>query len=223
MTRTVLCIAPHPDDETLGCGGTLLRHLEQGDEVHWLIVTAISEAIGFPAARVESRAAEIRAVADAYGFQGVHRCDLPTMRLDTLPIADVIRAVGNVVAETRADTLYLPYRNDAHSDHAVVHDAGVACAKTFRYPWVSAVYCYETVSETEFGLKPEDPGFRPNLFVDVASHLDRKIEIMRLFEGEMGEFPFPRSETCLRALAQLRGSQCGRMAAEAFMIAKEIR
>jgi len=221
--KKILCIAPHPDDETLGCGGSLLRHIEQGDEVHWLIVTAISEGLGFPPARVQARDAEIRAVAEAYGFHMTHRCDLPTMRLDTLPIADVIGAIGQIVSQTGADTLYVPYRNDAHSDHAVVFDAAVACAKSFRYPNVTAVYAYETVSETEFGLKPEDPGFRPNLFVDVAAHIERKIEIMRLFEGEMGAFPFPRSETCLRALGQLRGSQCGKFAAEAFMIVKEIR
>ncbi|NYT39219.1 PIG-L family deacetylase [Sphingomonas sp. R-74633] len=223
MARTILCIAPHPDDETLGCGGTLLRHIAEGDAVHWLIVTEISEAIGFAAERVASRAAEIEAVAKAYGFAGVHQCALPSMRLETLPLLDVIGAVGRAVSAIEASVLYVPYRNDAHSDHAVVYDAAVACAKTFRYPYVRSVYAYETVSETEFGMKPEDPGFRPNLFVDIEAHLDQKISIMEMFEGEMGAFPFPRSETCMRALAQLRGSQSSRMAAEAFMIIKEIR
>lgn len=223
MARTILCIAPHPDDETLGCGGTLLRHIADGDAVHWLVVTEISEAIGFSAERVASRAAEIEAVAKAYGFAGVHQCGLPSMRLETLPMLDVIGAIGRIVSQLQASALYVPYRNDAHSDHAVVYDAAVACAKTFRYPYVRSVYAYETVSETEFGMKPEDPGFRPNLFVDIAEHLDRKVSIMEMFEGEMGAFPFPRSETCMRALAQLRGSQSGRMAAEAFMIVKEIR
>lgn len=220
--RKVLAIAPHPDDETLGCGGALLRHVEAGDEVHWLIVTAISGAIGFTAELVTKRDAEMAAVARAYGFASVQRCNLPTMRLDTLPMLDVIGAVGKAVANSGADTLYVPYRNDAHSDHAVVYDASVACAKTFRYPHVRAVYAYETVSETEFGLKPEDPGFRPNLFVDISAYIERKIEIMRLYEGEMGAFPFPRSDVCIRALSQLRGSQCGKHAAEAFMMIKEI-
>lgn len=223
MAKKILCIAPHPDDETLGCGGALLRHGGDGDEVHWLIVTAISEAIGFSAERVARRDAEIATVAAAYGFAGVHHCHLPTMRLDTVPLLDVIMAVGKVVSATGADTLYVPYRNDAHSDHKIVFDASVACAKAFRYPKVRAVYAYETVSETEFGLKPEDGGFRPNLFVDITGTIDRKIAIMQHFDGEMAAFPFPRSDTCLRALSQLRGSQCGAMAAEAFMIIKEIR
>lgn len=220
--KKVLAIAPHPDDETLGCGGTLLRHHLNGDEVHWLILTAVSEARGFSAARVQSRAAEIDAVASAYGFAGVHKADFPTAMLDTLPKGDLIGAVGQVVKSVGAEVLYVPHRYDVHSDHAAVFDAAAACSKSFRYPTVKSVYAYETLSETEFGLRP-DGGFHPNLFVDIDGFLDRKLEIMKMFAGEMGPFPFPRSEECIRALATLRGSVAGVSAAEAFMILKEIR
>ena len=121
------------------------------------------------------------------------------------------------------DTVYVPYRNDAHSDHAAVFDAAVACCKSFRQPSIRRVHAYETLSETEFGLRPDDAGFRPNAFVDTSRWLDRKIDIMRLYDGEMGRFPFPRSEECIRAQAMLRGSQAGVAAAEAFMVLKEIR
>jgi LmbE family N-acetylglucosaminyl deacetylase len=221
--RTVLCVAPHPDDETLGCGGALLRHVAAGDEVHWLIVTQISEALGFSAARVASRELEIDAVARAYNFKQVHRAGLPTTRLDTLPKSDLVAAVGDVIGSVRPDTLYVPYRNDVHSDHAAVFDAAISCSKIFRYPSIRQVYAYETLSETEFGLRPDDPGFRPNLFLNISPWLERKIEIMRMFAGEMGTFPFPRSEECIRAQAMLRGSQAGVRAAESFMILKEIR
>ena len=221
--KTILCIAPHPDDETLGCGGTLLRHIAAGDHVHWLIVTAISESLGFSAARVASRTSEIGAVADAYGFSGVYQSGLPTTRLDTLPKSDLVGAVSSVISAICPDTLYIPYRNDVHSDHGAVFDAAISCSKTFRYPSIRQICAYETLSETEYGLRPDDPGFRPNLFVDTSNWIDRKIAIMRMFAGEMGTFPFPRSEECLRAQAMLRGSQAGVMAAEAFMILKEIR
>lgn len=220
--KKVLAIAPHPDDETLGCGGTLLRHHLNGDEVHWLILTAVSEAAGFSAARVQSRSAEIDAVAVAYGFAGVHKAEFPTAMLDTVPKGDLIGAVGQVVKSVGAEVLYVPHRYDVHSDHAAVFDAAAACSKSFRYPTVKSVYAYETLSETEFGLRP-DGGFRPNLFVDIDGFLDRKLEIMKMFAGEMGAFPFPRSEECIRALATLRGSVAGVSAAEAFMILKEIR
>jgi LmbE family N-acetylglucosaminyl deacetylase len=127
------------------------------------------------------------------------------------------------VQKIKPDTLLVPYRNDAHSDHAAVFDAAVSCSKSFRYPSVRSVYVYETLSETEFGLRTDDPGFRPNLFVDISNFLEQKLQIMRMFEGEMLDFPFPRSETCIRAQAALRGSQAGVHAAESFMILKEIR
>ena len=125
--------------------------------------------------------------------------------------------------QVEPETLYIPYRNDIHSDHTVVFDAAVACTKIFRYPSIRNVYVYEVLSETEFGMRTDDPGFRPNLYIDISTWVDRKIEIMKKFTGEMGEFPFPRSETCIRAQAALRGSQAGVLAAEAFMILKEIR
>lgn len=221
--HVVLCVAPHPDDETLGCGGTLLRHVAEGTQVHWLVMTRMDESQGFSAERIARRSAEIEQVARAYGFAGTHLAGFPTTRLDTLPMAELVSAVSAVFAAIRPSTVYVPYRNDAHSDHAAVFDAATACCKNFRHPSLRSVYAYETLSETEFGLRPDDPGFHPNLFVDTTRWLDRKVEIMKLFAGEMGTFPFPRSEECLRAQAALRGSQAGTHAAEAFMVLKEIR
>lgn len=221
--HTVLAIAPHPDDETLGCGGVLLRHHAEGDAIHWLVVTAITPALGFPPERVAARRQELLAVADRYGFSSVSELCLPATRLDTLPKGDIVAALGNVFRQVQPDTVYVPYRNDAHSDHAAVFDAAAACCKGFRHGYVKRVYAYETLSETEFGLRPDDGGFRPNLFVDTSATFEEKLAIMRLYAGEMGPFPFPRSEECLRAQAVLRGSQAGCRAAEAFMILKEIR
>lgn len=220
--KVVAVVAPHPDDETLGCGGTLLKHAACGDQVHWIVFTGISTEQGFTEERVRMRDEEIRRVAKSYGFADTHRLDFPTMQLDRIPKADLVGALGEVVKRLGVHTLYVPYRNDAHSDHAAVFDACAACTKTFRYPSVRSVRAYETLSETEYGVKPEDPGFHPNLFVDVAGFLDRKLEIMSIYASEMAPFPFPRSDIALRAQAQLRGTQCGSTAAEAFMLLKEI-
>lgn len=221
--KKVLVIAPHPDDETLGCGGTLLRHAAEGDEIHWLVVTRITPELGFSAEQVARRASEIDAVASAYGFGEAVQAGFPSAALETIAIARIIDAIGSAIRRIAPAVLYIPYRNDAHSDHACVFDAAVACSKSFRYPSIRAVYVYETLSETEFGLRTDDPGFRPNHFVDISRWLEKKIEIMRSYAGEMGEFPFPRSETCIRAQAALRGSQAGTIAAEAFMMVREVR
>lgn len=220
--KKVLVVAPHPDDETLGCGGTLLRHRNEGDEVSWLIITRITQNMGFSEERVKSRAEEIEQVAQKYDFESVLHAEFDSMALDTYPKKDLVGKVSALINEVKPEVIYLPYRLDTHSDHEVVFDAVVACSKWFRYPFVKVVRAYETLSETEFGLRPEDPGFRPNLFVDISDTIEQKIDIMKLYSGEMAEHPFPRSERSLRALATLRGSACGCEAAEAFMTLKEL-
>lgn len=222
-TDCCLVIAPHPDDETLGCGGTILKLKALGVTVHWLIVTTMDGVAGYEQDRVPVREKEIESVKDAYGFDKVHYCCLPATRLDTLGKGELIGAIGKVIRSVKPDRVYVPYRNDVHSDHSEVFDAAVSASKTFRSPFVRAIYAYETLSETDFGLRPDDPGFRPNLYEDISGYLDKKLSIMSLFDGEMGEFPFPRSEECLRALATLRGAQANCKAAEAFMTLKEIR
>lgn len=209
----VLVVAPHPDDETLGCGGTLLRHLAAGDAVHWLVLAALPETEG---------SAIFDEVASAYGFAGLHRLELPDARLDTVPLADLIARIGAVVQRVAPAVIYLPYRGDAHTDHRVAFDAAAACTKSFRYPSVRRVLAYETPSETDFGLNPDTHCFRPNVFLDITTHLERKLEIVRLYARELGAHPFPRNETALRALAVLHGTVAGCPAAEAFMLLREI-
>lgn len=121
-----LVIAPHPDDETLGCGGTLLRARAEGDDIYWLIVTGISEAQGFSAERVTSRAAEIDRVAEAFGFAETIRLDFPTATLDAIPMEELVGAISQAARRIEPTDIYLPHRRDAHSDHAAVFDAAIS-------------------------------------------------------------------------------------------------
>ncbi len=216
-----LVIAPHPDDETLGCGGTLLRSRAEGDEIYWLIVTGISEVDGFTSERVATRAKEIDRVADAYGFTETIQLDFSTAMLDAVPMGDIVSAIGRTVKRIEPTDIYLPNRRDAHSDHAVVFDAAISVSKWFRYSSVERVFAYETQSETDFDLSPDSPGFRPNVFVDISNTIERKIEIASIFESEFSAHPFPRSFESMRALATLRGAASGFKAAEAFMLLRQ--
>ena len=218
---TVLVVAPHPDDETLGCGGTMLRHAEQEDTVHWLIVTHITEELGFEAERIEKREREIGQVAAHYGIEPPINLEFPTTRLDAQPMSRLVDAIGGVFQEVKPEVIYVPYRSDIHTDHAVVFDAVMSCTKWFRYPSVQRVLAYETLSETEFALDPDVSGFQPNVFIDITGNVEDKIGIMRIYESEIGEHPFPRSASAIRARATLRGSTAGFNAAEAFMLLKE--
>ena len=220
--NTILVVAPHPDDETLGCGGTLLREIAAGNAVHWLIVTRML-AETYDAARIAARDAEIEAVSEAYGFKRTHRLAFPAAALDTQADSDLIGAIAAVVNDIKPDTVYVPFPGDIHSDHGAVFNAVSAATKPFRYPSVQRVYTYETLSETNFAMNPTKDAFRPNLFVDISPYLAEKIKIMRLYQGELGEHPFPRSADAINASALLRGSQCNCAAAEAFMVIRETR
>jgi LmbE family N-acetylglucosaminyl deacetylase len=218
----VLVVAPHADDETLGCGGTILKHIAQGDEVHWLLVTGMSTESGFDLEEMAKRRVEIEKVEKLYGFSGVYELCFPPAGLDTIALSKIIGAIAGVVKLVEPELIYTTYRNDAHSDHEIVYDAVMSSSKSFRYPYVRRVLAYETLSETDFGLKPEDGGFRPNVFFDISEFLEMKLRILDVFSSELGVFPFPRSRKAIEALASLRGVQCGCYAAEAFMLIKEI-
>jgi N-acetylglucosamine malate deacetylase 1 len=215
-----LIIAPHPDDEVLGVGGTLLRRKSEGAEVAWLIVTTILAESGRSEASVRLRAEEIRRVAELFRFDKVFSLNFPTTQLDQVPISKLIAGVSNAFKTFEPEEVFVPHPSDIHSDHRVVFNAAAACTKWFRYPSVKRVLAYETLSETDFGLGT-DRGFRPNVFVDIAPFLEAKLRAMDIYASELGEFPFPRSQQAIRALATLRGAASGFMAAEAFELLRE--
>ena len=218
--KKVLVVSPHADDETLGCGGTLLRHKSEGCDVHWIIVSGISEAEGYTKERIASRANEIQEVAKMYGFDSVHNLGFPAAKLDTIPMQILVERLRHLIKEIQPDILYLPYCGDVHTDHEVVFKACMSCIKWFRGFNISRILAYETLSETEFGLSPNFT-FRPNVYVNISRFLAEKLAIMKIYQSEIGSFPFPRSEQAITALAQIRGSASGFEAAEGFILLKE--
>ncbi len=216
----ILAIAPHPDDETLGCGGILFKHKAEGDEIYWLIVTGISEDTGWANDAVIKRDNEIISVSKKYGFSDVFNLRLPTTKIDTLPLSDLIGKITNVYNNIKPDVIYMPFAYDVHTDHQIIAKALQSTLKWFRYPHIKKVYMYETPSETEFNFV-ENRVFRPNVFINISQYLGNKIETMKIYDGEMGDFPFPRSEKAIRSLAALRGSQSGFESAEALELVYE--
>ncbi|MFO0106488.1 MAG: PIG-L deacetylase family protein [Burkholderiales bacterium] len=215
-----LVIAPHPDDEVLGVGGTLLRRKAEGAELAWLIVTGISKANGWNQEQVERRADEIARVTTMFRFDHVFTLDFPTTQLDRIPVGDLVGAISGVFKAFQPEEVFVPHPSDVHTDHRAVFDAAAACTKWFRYFSVKRVLAYETLSETDFGLGTE-LGFRPNVFVDIAPYLEGKLKAMDIYASEMAAFPFPRSHEALRALAKVRGVASGYHAAEAFQLLRE--
>ena len=222
MAKKVMVVAPHPDDETLGCGGTILKHRDSGDRVYWLIMTSISTEEGYEASLVKARQKEVAAIQKAYGFNGSFSLDVPTTKLDTIPQGELVRRISGIMDRIKPEYVYLPYRNDIHSDHQVTFAVVQSAIKTFRVPTIKKVLMYEVVSETEFSPSLEGATFIPNSFSDITAFINKKIKIMKIYKSELGSHPFPRSTKNIKALATFRGASSGMIYAEAFMVIKEV-
>jgi LmbE family N-acetylglucosaminyl deacetylase len=220
--KKIIVISAHPDDEVLGAGGAILNHISKGDEVFWLITTNISEENGFPKNRVESRQEEIRKVEKLLGITKTFLLNYPTMGLTSSSLIKMVPEISKIFFEVAPEIVYCVNRSDAHSDHRITFEAVMACTKSFRYPFIKRVLMYECISETEFAPSLPEKIFIPNYFVDISKYLEKKLEIMRIYESELGEHPFPRSERNIEALATFRGASVGVEYAEAFQLIKYI-
>lgn len=215
-----IVIAPHPDDEVLGVGGTLLRRKKEGAKVAWLIVTAIAAQNGWKEAKVKQRSDEIERVTELLGFDSVFELKFPAAQLDQVPMSNLVSAISSVFKDFEPQEVFLPHSSDVHTDHRIVFDAATSCTKWFRYPSIKRVLAYETLTETDFGLE-RNQTFRPNVFIDIEPYLEGKLSAMDIYTSEVGQSPFPRSREVIKALATLRGAASGFKSAEAFELLRE--
>lgn len=219
--KRVIVVAPHPDDEVLGLGGTLLRLKEEGAKIAWLVVTCMTTDSGCGEEKLKARANEIATVKSFFGFDSVYELNLPTAFLDQVPMSDLVGLISTAFKDFMPDEVYVPHRSDVHSDHRIVFDAAISCTKWFRHKTIKRVLAYETISETDFGLGATK-SFTPNVFVGIEPYLEGKLQAMEIYTSELSAFPFPRSKEAICALATVRGASSGFMAAEAFELLKEI-
>ena len=217
MKKRILVITPHPDDEMLGCGGTLLKHIHDGDEVSWLICTKTTEDMGWTEDFRKQRDKDIEKVSNLMCFSNTYKLNFPAAKLDQLSASEIIPKMSEVFKEFQPNIVYTTHRGDVHTDHKITFDCVNACSKWFRCQSVEKIYAYETPSETEFNYK-SDQIFHPNTFVDISEYLDKKLEIIQIYKTEIHSFPFPRSVETIEALARWRGSNSGFLAAEAFQL-----
>ena len=188
----VLVIAPHPDDEVLGVGGTMARLTDAGVDVHVLIATR-----GQPPQFSEEQVARVRGEAKAaHALLGVKETiflDHPAAGLDQTAHADVNRSIGAVVRDLRPETLFLPFVGDIHLDHQLVFLSSLVAARPHGPVYPNRLLCYETLSETNWNAPQVTPGFTPNLFVDIEATLERKLDAMRAFGSQVYDPPHERS------------------------------
>ena len=219
----VLAISVHPDDETLGCGGTLLKHKASGESLYWMIVTQVHQP-RWSREISERKAAEVQKVSDAYGMEQYFKLGFPTARLDKVSQADLIDRMQDVISDVKPEIVYLVHRGDVHTDHHAVFTATMSVLKPFHMARleVRQVLCYETLSSTNAGASSFNQAFTPNVYSDITPYIQHKTEIMAMYETEAQSDPLPRGTSSIRALARYRGATISVEYAEAFMLIHQI-
>ncbi|MGC4250244.1 MAG: PIG-L deacetylase family protein [Sphingobium sp.] len=216
-----LVIAPHPDDEVLGCGGTMMRLARAGAEVHVAIVTKAGTGRFGPdtAATGRSEAREAHALLHV---ARTHFIDLPAAELDRVAHADMNAAMGALVAEVAPDTLFVPFVGDVHLDHQLTFLSAMVAARPRGGKGPLRIYSYETLSETNWYAPGVTPAFIPNVYVDISDTLETKIEAFNCYRSQVKQAPDERSPEIIRALSHFRGATVHRFAAETFMLIRQI-
>ena len=219
----VIAISAHPDDETLGCGGSLLRHGSAGDQLHWLVITQAHTPTWTPEV-IECKAAEVSRVAEAYGMASVQKLGFPTMGLDTIPVLDLIDGIRSAISKVRPQVLYLPHFGDIHTDHAATFTTTMCVIKTFYMQslGIRRVLSYETLSSTEAAPSQSYRAFLPTVYCDISPYIEQKLRIMEMYSTEAQADPLPRGPTAIRALARYRGAAAAMDYAEVFSLIREI-
>lgn len=220
-TGPALVIAPHPDDEVLGAGGTIARMADAGREVHVCIVTR-----GRPPHFSEDQVATIRREAAAahagLGVTQTHWLDFGAAELAETPHRDLNMALGALVRDLAPEVLFIPHLGDIHLDHQLVFTSALVASRPHQAAFPTTILAYETVSETNWNAPYLTPPFTPNVFVDIAATLDRKLAAFAAFKSQVRPAPHERSVESLKALATLRGAAMHRTACEAFVLIRHL-
>jgi N-acetylglucosamine malate deacetylase 1 len=229
MTATggVLVVAAHPDDEVLGCGGTMARLSREGRPVHVvLLADGESSRHAFPQQLRPELLVARNAVANQacaiLGCDSVAVHNLSDNRLDSLHLLDIVKLIEEFVDRFKPSTIFTHHSGDVNVDHRIVHEAVLAACRPQPGHFVKELYFFEVPSSTEWRTPGSAWPFEPNRFVDISASLPLKLKALEAYGAEMRAFPHPRSLEAVRALASWRGATVGVHAAEAFMVGRQI-
>jgi len=223
----VVIIAAHPDDEVLGCGGTIARLALEGHDVY---VGILGEGIISRCQRGEQPNHEMvdhlqdqsRQVSKLLGVKELCLYNLPDNRFDTVPLLEIIKTVEGLINRFQPQIVYTHHGGDLNIDHVITHRAVMTATRPVENCSVSQIYAFEVSSSTEWAFGQFNPVFQPNVYVDISATLETKVRAMQIYESEVQPFPHPRSSRGLRSNAERRGSSVGLHTAEAFQLIRKV-
>ena len=218
----VLVIAPHPDDEVIGVGGTIAKRVREGHEVYVCVVTKAFPPL-FSEEIVEEARNECREADKLLGVIETSFLDFPAVMLETVPRYELNDGIFKTIQRIRPDEVYIPHRGDMQLDHKMIVDACMVALRPKYEHKVSRIYAYETLSETGWDVPNSTNEFIPTVYEDITETLNNKLAAMNVFNTQLGEFPDARSLGAIEALAKYRGSTVSVLAAEAFSLIREIK
>lgn len=219
----ILVIAPHPDDEVLGCGGTIKKHTQSGDEVYLCVVTK-PYTPDWTQEYIENKKEEIKASNEVLDIKETFFLDLPTVKLDTVGQKKINDLISDCVKKVNPEIIFIPFFGDINKDHQLVSQASIVALRPKPGSQIKKVFLYEVPSETEWAKPAQkiEEVFMPNHYEDISDFLEDKLKAMESYKSELKEYPHPRSLEGIKVLAQKRGMEAGLKYAEAFMVLREI-
>lgn len=217
----ILVVAAHPDDEVIGVGGTIRKHVKSGDEVCLLIMTRVY-APEWNENEIELRKNEALQAKKILGIKKIYFGDFPTVKLNMVPTIELTKKIREVVTDVKPEIVYLPPLGDLNRDHDIVANAAMVVCRPLPGSTVKKVLCYEISSTTRACPPNNGSYFVPTVYVDITEFIDAKIEAMKAYQSEIRDFPNPRSSEGLRIFAQERGLSVGVAYAESFVLVREL-
>jgi LmbE family N-acetylglucosaminyl deacetylase len=228
MKQTVLVIAAHPDDEVLGCGGTIARHVSEGDEVHVVILSegaTSRDANRNPEAREQELSSLAQAAykaGDILGISSLLLHQFPDNRMDGFELLDVIKVVEEHILRKSPTVVYTHHAGDLNIDHQITHKAVATACRPQPGQTVRTILFFEVPSSTEWQIPSSSPSFLPNWFVNISGTLKLKKDALSAYSMEMRPWPHARSQETVEHLARWRGASIGTEAAEGFVLGRKM-
>ena len=228
MNKKILIVAAHPDDEVLGCGGTILKHVADGDSVHIVIMAegitsrdSVRDIVK-NTSLLEKLHSQSYMVAKRLGAQSLTMFRFPDNRMDSVNLLDIIKKIEQVVDNVKPDVIYTHHGGDINIDHQITNKTVITASRALPGKSVKQILFFETLSSTDYQLIDRNNIFVPNWFVDIENEINNKIEILKIYDSEMREYPHSRSYEGVKLLAQYRGLAVGHKYIEAFSIGRNI-